>query len=309
MSNEKAEQLKWDITCTGNEVMISDTTLKIKEIYGGFGMGMRILTIPQIALLHVDNPNNKEEVKLKIKRINELIKSNIYSFINKEDIINLKDYDINFEKLKQFDIYNQAQIGNAKNLYILSSKGYSKLYNTMRIKNNTLKNKVLKEYFDCELIYDDSVIYKEINFKNTYEKRISIILENVFKTAWNVDIVTLKNMIKNKHHIPKHQYSVCNNKYLIDFYFEKFKIIVEFDENRHKYQKEEDEKRLNEIVQFLSIQDGDCGLDENGILCDTEGDPVTYKNCDYYIIRIKEDDEQGIDKLIGLVMGGIFSWC
>lgn len=36
---EKYEQLKWEITCTGNEISISDSHIKILELYGGFGLG------------------------------------------------------------------------------------------------------------------------------------------------------------------------------------------------------------------------------------------------------------------------------
>jgi hypothetical protein len=309
MSNEKVEQLKWDIVCTGNDVAISDTTVKIQELYGGFGQGQKILTVPQIALLHVDDPNNKEEVKKRIKRINELINENIQGFTYKVDIIDLKRYKIDFTKLKQFYIYSQAQIGNSNNLYILSLSGYCKLYNTMRIKDNILKEKIIKEYFQQEVYYDDSVVYKEIDFKNTYEKRINIILDNVLKTSWNIDELSLKNIIKNNHHIPKHQYSVCNNKYQIDFYFEKFRIIVEYDETRHKYRIEEDKKRIDEIIQFLSLKDGDCGFNSDGVLCDLNDIPIDSNNCDYYILRIKESDDEGLDKLIGIVLGKIFSLC
>jgi hypothetical protein len=134
MSN-KNEQLKWDIVCTGNEVLVSDTTVKIQELYGGFGQGQKILTIPQIALLHADDPNNKEEIRTKVQRINELINKNKQGFINNIDIIDLKKYDVDFKKLKQFKIYKQSQIGNSKCLYIISLAGYCKLYNVMRIKN------------------------------------------------------------------------------------------------------------------------------------------------------------------------------
>ncbi|WP_125154504.1 hypothetical protein [Clostridium rectalis] len=76
MSDVK-EQLKWDIVCTGNEVEISDIPIKIKELYGGFGQGQKILTVPQIAKLHCDNPNDKKDITKKVARINELINNNI----------------------------------------------------------------------------------------------------------------------------------------------------------------------------------------------------------------------------------------
>ncbi|WP_061330276.1 hypothetical protein [Clostridium botulinum] len=118
MSDVK-EQLKWDIVCTGNEVEISDTTVKIKELYGGFGQGQKILTVPQIAKLHCDNPNDKKDITKKIARINELINNNIENFIDKEDIIDLKKHVSICKRLKKQGVYTQAQISNANNIYIL----------------------------------------------------------------------------------------------------------------------------------------------------------------------------------------------
>ena len=171
MNKEKNEQLKWDITCTGNEVLVSDTNIKIQEIYGGFGQGQKILTVPQIALLHVDNPSDKEEVKNKIKRINELINSNIILESGDKyfefgiDIIDLKQ-DVSNDlliKLKKAHIYTQAQIGNATNLYILSEQGYSLLINLMKdTKSKIIYKKVIRDYFrlkDYILSKDDTEQY------------------------------------------------------------------------------------------------------------------------------------------------------
>jgi hypothetical protein len=156
MSNEKGEQLKWDIICTGNETIISDTNIKIKELYGGFGQGQKILTVPQIALLHADNPNDKKEITKKITRINELINNNIILDSGDKyfefgiDILDLKHHVSNdlFNNLKKAKIYTQSQIGNAKNLYILSEQGYSLLINLMKdIKSKIIYKKVIRDYF------------------------------------------------------------------------------------------------------------------------------------------------------------------
>ena len=66
MDNEVYDQLKWDIVGTGSEVMISDTTIKIKELYGAFGQGQKILTVEQIAQLHADDPTNKIEIQRRV---------------------------------------------------------------------------------------------------------------------------------------------------------------------------------------------------------------------------------------------------
>lgn len=155
MSNIE-EQLKWEIVCTGNEIEISDTTVKIKELYGGFGQGQKILTVPQIAKLHCDNPNDKKEITKKIARINELINNNIILDSGDKyfefgiDIIDLKQdvSNVMFSNLKKAKIYTQAQIGNAKNLYILSEQGYSLLINLMKdTKSKIIYKKVIRDYF------------------------------------------------------------------------------------------------------------------------------------------------------------------
>lgn len=155
----KVEQLKWDIVCTGNQITIPETHVEIKELYGGFGQGQRILTVPQIAQLHCDNPYDKTEVKKKIGRINDLINNNLI-LDNGEmyfefgiDILDLKQNGENglFSNLKKQGIYTQAQIGNAKNLYILSEQGYSLLINLMSdMKSKIMHKRVIRDYFNIK---------------------------------------------------------------------------------------------------------------------------------------------------------------
>lgn len=152
---EDSYQVKWEIT-TGSKIKLLDKQIEIEELYGGFGQGQRILTVPQIAKLHVDNPEDKNELKTKIKRINDLINNNII-LPNQEkyfefgiDIIDLKQDGSNdlFKKLKEAKIYTQAQIGNAKNIYILSEQGYSLLINLMTdSKSKIIYKNVIRDYF------------------------------------------------------------------------------------------------------------------------------------------------------------------
>lgn len=154
------DQLKWDITCSGKEILIKDTETTIKELYGGFGQGQKILTIPQIAMLHVDNPNDKNEVREKVKRINELISNNLILDSGDEyfefgiDIIDLKA-DINYKEHKACiknlianKIYTQNSVNRANNLYILSEQGYSLLINLMTdTKSKIIYKNVIRDYF------------------------------------------------------------------------------------------------------------------------------------------------------------------
>jgi hypothetical protein len=157
---EKYEQLKWEIICTGNEVMISDTNIKIQELYGGFGQGQKILTVQQIAMLHVDDPTNKEEIRNKVKRINELINNNIILDSGDQyfefgiDIIDLKSEDVLndhgsiIRSLIQSKVYTQNSVNRATNLYILSEQGYSLLINLMSdTKSKIIYKRVIRDYF------------------------------------------------------------------------------------------------------------------------------------------------------------------
>uniref|UniRef100_UPI000AF4297E DUF559 domain-containing protein n=3 Tax=Clostridium botulinum TaxID=1491 RepID=UPI000AF4297E len=153
-------------------------------------------------------------------------------------------------------------------------------------------------------------IYREIDFKNKFLKRIDIILNNILENGWNIDNLKLKNIIQNKFHLPEHQYSVCNNKYQIDFFFSKLKIICEFDEFRHKYQEKEDKKRMKDIIEYLSYKGGDCYYNNDKVLCEAYSDiSIDIDNSDYTIIRIRDNDKDGVEKLIGVVLGKIFSLC
>ncbi|MCC3866966.1 hypothetical protein [Terrisporobacter mayombei] len=153
-------QLKWDIVCTGTDVKIKDVNTSVKELYGGFGQGQKILTVPQIAMLHAVDPLNKAEVTSKIKRINELINNNIILDSGDEyfefgvDIIDLKSEDVSndhkacIKNLISNKIYTQNSVNRANNLFILSEQGYSLLINLMTdSKSKVIYKNVIRDYF------------------------------------------------------------------------------------------------------------------------------------------------------------------
>ncbi|PEB56215.1 hypothetical protein CON65_15765 [Bacillus pseudomycoides] len=89
-------------------------------IEGGFGEGKKAMLVKEIAEIH-----NRETWK-----INERINDNRKRFQDGIDIIDLKTPPFNgyvLESLKIQGILMQSQIGNAKNIYILSERGYAKL--------------------------------------------------------------------------------------------------------------------------------------------------------------------------------------
>lgn len=77
-------------------------------------------------------------------------------------------------------------------------------------------------------------------------------------------------------------------KYKLDFYFPKFNLVVEYDENHHKYQKQADKEREIEIIKILeSINDYDI----------SEDDYLTH------FIRVQEGKEfEGIINIISYLM-------
>jgi len=167
----KGEQIKWEITTTGNKVQLLEGHVEIEELYGGFGQGQRILTTHQIAKLHVDDPNDKKQVQEKIKEINRNINNNIILPSGESyfefgiDIIDLKQVNENhlFSELKKAKIYTQSQIGNANNLYILSEQGYSLLINLMTdSKSKVIYKNVIRDYFKMKEVFltsDDTQQY------------------------------------------------------------------------------------------------------------------------------------------------------
>ena len=92
---------------------------EIKVIEGGFGEGQKVLTDKQIAEIHnMENKNVRGRINDNIKRFKDGI-----------DIIDLKGaYDTS--TLLELG-YHKASITQARNIYALSERGYSKLIKIM----------------------------------------------------------------------------------------------------------------------------------------------------------------------------------
>ena len=84
-------------------------------IEGGFGDSKKSMLVKDIAKIH-NRPT---------KKINELIKNNIKRFKNDVDIIDLKQV-VSKDLFSDYG-FTKAQWGNAKHIYLLSERGYSKL--------------------------------------------------------------------------------------------------------------------------------------------------------------------------------------
>ena len=94
--------------------------IEIPVIEGGFGEGKRCMLVREIAQIH----------NMKVGNINQRINDNRVRFKDGVDIIDLKTYTSDVSVLKDLG-FTQAQIGNSKNIYILSERGYAKLIKIM----------------------------------------------------------------------------------------------------------------------------------------------------------------------------------
>ncbi|WP_347408007.1 ORF6N domain-containing protein [Bacillus cereus group sp. BfR-BA-01489] len=128
---------------------------------GGFGEDKKAMLVKEIAEIH-----QKETWK-----INERINENRKRFVDGVDRIDLKTPPFNgyvLEHLKADNILTQAQIGNAKHVYILSERGYAKLL------------KILEDDTAWEL-YDKFVDgYFQLRAENK-QKRVSVVQIDVTK--------------------------------------------------------------------------------------------------------------------------------
>lgn len=91
----------------------------ITHIEGGFGEDCKIILVKDIANIH----------NLQVKYINKQINNNRKRFKDGIDIIDLKTSSL-YEPVLE-DLFSKAQVGNAKNIYALSERGYSKLIKIM----------------------------------------------------------------------------------------------------------------------------------------------------------------------------------
>lgn len=89
--------------------------MKFHDIEGGFGEGKKAMLVKEIASIH-----NRE-----LKDINRNINNNIKRFCEGVDILDLKVGDLKSLSLSLG--YTNQSYANAKNIYLLSERGYSKL--------------------------------------------------------------------------------------------------------------------------------------------------------------------------------------
>lgn len=186
-------------------------------IEGGFGEEKKSMLASDIALMH-----NKET-----KRINEAIRNNIDKFVEGKDFIDVKNNSNFLEKIIDYKILNINSLNRSSNVFILSETGYFKLLELMKDRN--IENDyILEKYFKSDKYLISSVSRKEIKFK----KLLLEMFENIYEI--------------------KTQYKILG--YKVDFYILELNLVIEFDEERHKYSKEKDDKRQEEIKKEINCE-------------------------------------------------------
>ena len=111
--------------------------MEIPVVEGGFGEGKRCISAREIAQIH----------NMKIGNVNQRINDNRRRFKDGIDIIDLKTHTSGVSVLQSLN-FTKAQIGNAKNIYLLSERGYAKLIKIMDTDLAwEIHDKLMDEYF------------------------------------------------------------------------------------------------------------------------------------------------------------------
>ena len=191
--------------------------------------GVRVVTVWDISRLH-----NKE-----VKRINEIFKRNFRNFNDGLDYFELSKKDF----LNLFTDSKNSISNNVKNIILLTASGYLKLVRSFEEKIDYVK---LNKIYNLLGGYDNPNLYIS---NSRFEIMFKKILFEVFDSL-DLDIIT--------------QYKV--DKYRVDFYIPAFNVVVEYDEEGHKYRYKEDREREEKIKSILKC---------------------TFIRCDYKVSDIK----------------------
>lgn len=291
------EQNKIIKLLTGEKVKSKER--EFSRVIGGFSDNSPVITDKQIGEL-LGYAKGARQVR-------DQVNNNIKHFSN-NDIIDLQRGDtIENMEIVQTLGYAKQSISQAKNIYIFSELGFLLFLQIAEIKYNSEIKAFFKLYFNKNIYILDSIKQrKEHSFYNELVKKINDIIPYIYDYECNFS-ESKKNISKNKEIIlPKLQFPVLN--YRLDFYWERLGIIVEYDENKHEYQSNEDNTRMDNILWELCRINPSWTIGiEDGIRWDYDTNKPWENDENFYrVIRIKEGmEEQGINKIISAIIGRI----
>ena len=170
--------------------------MKFHEIEGGFGEGKKSMLVKEIAEIH-----GRE-----LKKINELINKNRKRFADNVDVIDIKT---GLSKGLVLEMgFTNAQYGNAKNIYLLSERGYAKL---LKILEDDLAweqyDKLVDGYFNMRKAIKEKTpdimiaeaMQKLVENQNRHDEKIFKLIENQQKMTEKIGVITdqIKDITEN----------------------------------------------------------------------------------------------------------------
>lgn len=136
--------------------------LEIPVVYGGFGRNQMCILAKTVAEIH----------GIELKAVNQNIKNNIKRFKDGIDIIDLKTGHFDLPVLEQLGL-TKAQIGNAKNIFLLSERGYAKLIKIMDDdKSWEVHDKLVDEYFNLREEVENKPTPSQIEGNYSHEEAL-----------------------------------------------------------------------------------------------------------------------------------------
>lgn len=191
------------------------------------------------------------------------------------------------------DIYKALEVKTRFSLWLKSHNDILNEDNTQEIEtiilvNNGAKRKV-KDFLvsinaalaliNKSKLYNNDKVYKELLKKAQKRKEVLYFKGKTKEQEFGKMLKTLTDLSWFE------QYSVDSGKYFIDFYA-KAGLVVEYDEDFHKYQNEKDDKRIEDILNILAEEN----LKEDG---------ERFKPA---VIRVKEGEElEGIKRILDYI--------
>lgn len=176
-----------------------------------------------------------------------------------KDSLDIKIFNKNLE-----DIVPILKVKRKDRIVSFTEKHFKEFIHYVKIKNNLKKhggnNKI--DYMLTEETF--TLIKNSYNLKNRYVTKIGNFNHiNIIMSLENQTIGFIENSYKDTFKI-KRQYSM--NKYKVDLYFIKYKLVLECDENNHKDRNPDYEKEREDYI--LSLGNTIIRFDPNNKLFD-----------------------------------------
>lgn len=184
----------------------------VPNISGGFGEGKKAMLAKHIAEIH----------EKKLIHVNEVINDNRIRFKDNVDIIDVKNDSDFVIALTDNNIFTNMQVGKAKNIYLLSERGYAKLIKIFNDdKSWDLYDQLLDEYFDLR---DSNVVQMNqqpstqlevlqsiVNGMVESERKMNEVSDKVIQIETKLNNNTVEDGYKTSHNIARELGLYSNN--------------------------------------------------------------------------------------------------